>query len=947
MLKYFFALLVLVGFVGTAYATIVTTPYDINVTSNKFYEPNPNKFQLVMKPGDSQNIAITITNNDSKTHAIDLKMAKDGPRPGRSFVFEPNHLEVKPGKTESSILTVSASQEASTGTTVWHTIIAKSTVFGAKSFGFYLEVSEDISAPFPDMVRRGHPGSMFPENTRFNITEEDAINQVPYQTLAPKIPEEYSFQGIYGEGRQNLIYAKQPVSYDTDEFNFWDNGGLLINFIEPKKFSFDDYLDSLSAGEQQVKINGKNAIASESKLIERSSDNEIYSSSRVTVYQNDYQLRLTSQMPLEQLLQIAESMTVPEDAKENDEKFTESNYRFVEFSYQNKVGEPIRFILEKTARNECNSYTATITDENGNIVWTQKRTSLCVITDISSLRTSQIKLGFDENNLIIPSNSSKYVLRVEIDGGVIEREFTARNTISSISLDRTVYPVDFESKNPLKQFWSGVTFENIQCKEHLQLAQRYDGRPACVNPESVQKLVQREWGTAKNWIKVSNANKAVHYELDSGQLSYVLAFSEYDSPLLPQEKKQTWLQIGVTTDQEDNLKITLPRNLVDSKINGMDDDFFVLLDGVETEYKETKTESERIVSVSLSPNVDILEIVGYGYYNSDLSKFSPEPKVEYDVEPIPLEPTINDDGTISKDEKPYTFYDFHGLKQVYNVGEPISFTETVQGYSNPCVQPHFEILDGNNLEPVWEYKIVYPCPFIKDPIHFKITNIMPNEKVSSPILNKTGPYILRSYHSYSEGYSVATFSVVGDSFVRNTVDPCNVVYDLDANDLSKRTAPPMSISEYGRDATFLESFSLNTSIGKLSLPSYIPSCYEPKSYKIKDDLKTLVYYPKDLQYDDSITITKIIQEGVLFLVSDTKDTASQWSEHVAQSVKDAPDIRSSDVFRGHDILLINGIPSKDMSSTLKVVIDGKLIEIISTKLDTKYLMKVFESMFEN
>ena len=95
----------------------------------------------------------------------------------------------------------------------------------------------------------------------------------------------------------------------------------------------------------------------------------------------------------------------------------------------------------------------------------------------------------------------------------------------------------------------------------------------------------------------------------------------------------------------------------------------------------------------------------------------------------------NEDGTTSNNTNPYTLYDFSGFKRLYKVGEPISFTETVYGFGNPCVFPRYEILDGNTLEPVWEYKIVYPCPFIKDPKQFKITNIVPNDKVESPVFN--------------------------------------------------------------------------------------------------------------------------------------------------------------------------------------------------------------------
>lgn len=313
------------------------------------------------------------------------------------------------------------------------------------------------------------------------------------------------------------------------------------------------------------------------------------------------------------------------------------------------------------------------------------------------------------------------------------------------------------------------------------------------------------------------------------------------------------------------------------------------------------------------------------------------PKSEY---------AVNKDGTISENIEPYTLYDITGLKQIYKVGEPISFTETIQGYANPCISTHYEILDGNTLEPVWEYRIVYPCPFIKEPQQFQIIKTVPNENISSPILNHTGAYILRSYHSYSERYTVMTFSVVDDSFVRNTVDPCNVIYDLDANDLRKRTAPPTSIGEYGRDATFMEPFVFDTSVGKLSAPSYMPSCYELKSDKIKDDLRTLVFYPNDMTYNNDVTITKIIKEGVFILVSDTSETPEEWSASVKKSIGESPDAISI-TLKDHHVLLISGIPSKDMSSTVEMVVDDKKIQIISTKLDTAYLMDVLESMFEN
>ncbi|AFS82605.1 cupredoxin domain-containing protein [Candidatus Nitrosopumilus sediminis] len=47
--------------------------------------------------------------------------------------------------------------------------------------------------------------------------------------------------------------------------------------------------------------------------------------------------------------------------------------------------------------------------------------------------------------------------------------------------------------SPLKQFQSGISFDEIQCRETLVLVQKNDGSPACVTPETKIKLVERGW----------------------------------------------------------------------------------------------------------------------------------------------------------------------------------------------------------------------------------------------------------------------------------------------------------------------------------------------------------------------------------------------------------------------------------------------------------------------
>ncbi len=41
----------------------------------------------------------------------------------------------------------------------------------------------------------------------------------------------------------------------------------------------------------------------------------------------------------------------------------------------------------------------------------------------------------------------------------------------------------------------GIPFSNIVCNKDLELIKKYDGSPACVKPETKQKLIERGWGT--------------------------------------------------------------------------------------------------------------------------------------------------------------------------------------------------------------------------------------------------------------------------------------------------------------------------------------------------------------------------------------------------------------------------------------------------------------------
>jgi len=52
--------------------------------------------------------------------------------------------------------------------------------------------------------------------------------------------------------------------------------------------------------------------------------------------------------------------------------------------------------------------------------------------------------------------------------------------------------VGFET--PLKQIAQGIAPENVTCNKELVLIIRHNGSPACVKPQTAEKLEQRSWG---------------------------------------------------------------------------------------------------------------------------------------------------------------------------------------------------------------------------------------------------------------------------------------------------------------------------------------------------------------------------------------------------------------------------------------------------------------------
>jgi predicted secreted protein with PEFG-CTERM motif len=100
-------------------------------------------------------------------------------------------------------------------------------------------------------------------------------------------------------------------------------------------------------------------------------------------------------------------------------------------------------------------------------------------------------------------------------------------------------------------------------------------------------------------IGVDRTNFVLSYKITGGSVLSVTPDDEAHS-----------LIVAIKTTSDGVLTITLPRALIDAKINEQDDNFFVLIDGEEVEFEEATTATDRTLTIAFPDGAEEIEIIG-------------------------------------------------------------------------------------------------------------------------------------------------------------------------------------------------------------------------------------------------------------------------------------------------------------------------------------------------
>lgn len=95
---------------------------------------------------------------------------------------------------------------------------------------------------------------------------------------------------------------------------------------------------------------------------------------------------------------------------------------------------------------------------------------------------------------------------------------------------------------------------------------------------------------------------------------YKIDYSSYginfNGAYVDQTKRSVTI-FGIDAKSDSQISLSLPRDLIDAELDGVDVSYVVELDDVRiTNFKESKTETERVLTINLDKNVEKIDIIG-------------------------------------------------------------------------------------------------------------------------------------------------------------------------------------------------------------------------------------------------------------------------------------------------------------------------------------------------
>lgn len=301
---------------STTERSVILTQFDISFLKNDFTKTGVSQQILVLKPNQTTDIHVMVSNNDNKTHQVYLKVPMENLENFvSSYSFGSSTLTVYPHSSNETILRIKAAGINDTQTGVV-SILAQDRSFGIKSKAFYLAVGNDIPDSRLDWIgqslREAMPGPAFPNlhalDSKQNQIAGNAFGIPTY------LPSGYKLQGISDQSPGSLlVYSPVMVTSNTTALYFQRSGGITI-YYQTNEPGFDPYkwmpaYIGQQDGEQEVSVNGIIGVAADQQ--KRQADNiQFMSPAEIILFKGTSQIGIRGNISLEELLKMASSVPI-------------------------------------------------------------------------------------------------------------------------------------------------------------------------------------------------------------------------------------------------------------------------------------------------------------------------------------------------------------------------------------------------------------------------------------------------------------------------------------------------------------------------------------------------------------------------------------------------------------------------------------------------------------
>ncbi|MCA9827852.1 MAG: hypothetical protein KC444_05605 [Nitrosopumilus sp.] len=161
---------------------------------------------------------------------------------------------------------------------------------------------------------------------------------------------------------------------------------------------------------------------------------------------------------------------------------------------------------------------------------------------------------------------------------------------------------------PLKQLNIGMSPNELFCRTDFSLIFKTDSSPACVSHDTHVKLYERGW--TKLVPIYADVGKTGTYKLELDEKAFDVKYSVSGAMLESIEKdSEGHLNIIVGVFREGQLTITVPFDLIVDSSQDWDENYVVLVNGVEVAYDKKINVNEQTLKIPLASDSNLVQII--------------------------------------------------------------------------------------------------------------------------------------------------------------------------------------------------------------------------------------------------------------------------------------------------------------------------------------------------